>query len=248
MSLHSRRSIHNKLRNRNFREAFVSSRIAQSIATQARVLRQRKELSQADLARELGTSQNAIYRLENPKYGRPNISTLKKLASFYDVGLVVRFASFSEISDWALNLSDKSIDVPDFDHDTGFSDLEEQPVPTTDTPGVTLQQLVGKTGLGVPLSDTFFQAVNHPMLPPQYLRGGSMTLQQMVGLGLPTSAPTMLPAEMPPPAAPNFRHRRGEPGLKIVWRNERKNGHASNPSPLVKPPIENYFLPEQKLG
>jgi transcriptional regulator with XRE-family HTH domain len=181
MSLHSRRSIHNKLRNRSFREAFVSSRIAQSIATQARVLRQRKELSQADVARELGTSQNAIYRLENPKYGRPNISTLKKLASFYDVGLVVRFAPFSEIADWTLNLSDKSMDVPDFDHDTGFSDLEEQPVQTPPTAGVTLQQLVGKTGLTEPLSDAFLRAVNQPiLLPPHYLHGGSMTLQQLV--------------------------------------------------------------------
>jgi transcriptional regulator with XRE-family HTH domain len=83
-------------------------------------LRQRKDLSQAELARLLGTSQNAIYRLENPRYGRPNISTLKKLASFYDVGLIVRFAPISEIADWTTDLSQNSMDVPSFDHDTGF--------------------------------------------------------------------------------------------------------------------------------
>ena len=106
----------------------MSSRIAQTIATQARVLRQRKDMSQAEVARKLGTSQNAIYRLENPKYGRPNISTLKKAAAFYDVGLIVRFASFSEIADWTGNLSEVSMDVPDFEHDGGFADLPEESV------------------------------------------------------------------------------------------------------------------------
>jgi transcriptional regulator with XRE-family HTH domain len=89
------------------------------------VLRQKKEMSQKELARALGTSQNAIYRLENPKYGRPNISTLKKLASFYDVGLIVRFAPLSEIADWTINLSPGSMNVPDFAHDPGF--IERKP-------------------------------------------------------------------------------------------------------------------------
>jgi transcriptional regulator with XRE-family HTH domain len=127
MPLHSKQSLREKLRSRKFRESFVSSRIAQSIAMQARVLRQRQEMSQADLARLLGTSQNAIYRLENPKYGRPNISTLEKVASFFDVGLIVRFASFSEIAEWTLNLSGKSLEIPDFEHDTGFMEPEQEP-------------------------------------------------------------------------------------------------------------------------
>jgi transcriptional regulator with XRE-family HTH domain len=89
-------------------------------------MRQKKEMSQKDLARELGTSQNAIYRLENPKYGRPNISTLRKVASFFDVGLVVRFASFSDIADWTLKMSPQSIDVPSFEADLGF--IERMPI------------------------------------------------------------------------------------------------------------------------
>jgi transcriptional regulator with XRE-family HTH domain len=83
-------------------------------------------MSQKDLAHKLETSQNAIYRLENPKYGRPNISTLKKVASFFGVGLIVRFAALSELVDWTLNISQRSIDVPSFAEDLGF--VERKPM------------------------------------------------------------------------------------------------------------------------
>jgi DNA-binding XRE family transcriptional regulator len=104
----------------------VSSRVAQTVAAQIKVMRQKGEMSQKDLAHKLETSQNAIYRLENPKYGRPNISTLKKVASFFGVGLIVRFAAFSELADWTLNISQRSIDVPSFAEDLGF--VERKPM------------------------------------------------------------------------------------------------------------------------
>ena len=124
--LHSKESLYRKLQDPKYREAFVSSRVAQTVAAQIKVMRQKGEMSQKDLAHKLETSQNAIYRLENPKYGRPNISTLKKVASFFGVGLVVRFAAFSELVDWTLNISQRSIDVPSFAEDLGF--VERKPM------------------------------------------------------------------------------------------------------------------------
>src|SRR3954470_24944561 len=100
MALQSKDSLHRKLADKRFRKTFISSRIAQTLGMQVRVMRQRLDLSQKDLARALGTSQNAIYRLESPKAIRPNISTLERIAEYFDVGLVVRFAPFSEIADW----------------------------------------------------------------------------------------------------------------------------------------------------
>lgn len=122
MSLQSKRSLRKKLNDQQYRDAFVASRIAQTIAMQLRILRQREGLSQADLARELGTSQNAVSRMENPKYGKPSISTLRKMAAFFKVGLIVRFAPLSEIADWTTTLTSKSVDVPALEHDTGFVD------------------------------------------------------------------------------------------------------------------------------
>ena len=125
MSLQSKQGLQKKLSNEKYRDAFVASRIAQTIAFQLRVLRERNGLSQAELAQRLRTSQNAISRIENPTYGKPSITTLRKIASFFNVGLIVRFAPLSEIADWSINLSEKSVDVPDFEHDTGF--IERKP-------------------------------------------------------------------------------------------------------------------------
>ena len=122
MSLHSRRGLTSKLSSKKYRDAFVAARISQTLAIQLRVLRQRAGLSQPELARELGTSQNAVSRMESPKYGKHSSSTLKKLAAYYDVGLIIRFAPFSEIMDWTLGLKEESVAVPDFAHDR----LEEE--------------------------------------------------------------------------------------------------------------------------
>jgi transcriptional regulator with XRE-family HTH domain len=120
MSLNSKYKLHAKLKNKAYRDAFVSARISQTLALQARVLRQRAGLSQQELADKLGTSQNAVFRLESPRYGRHTISTLAKVASYFDVGLVIRFAPLSEVVDWTLSLNPESIDIPEFGHDRGF--------------------------------------------------------------------------------------------------------------------------------
>lgn len=117
MSLQSKEDLIEKLHNKEFRDAFVSSRVSNTLVFQIRALRQKRGLSQTQLAKELSTSQNAIYRLESPQYGRPSITTLKKLASLFDVGLAVWFVPFSELVDRFTNLSTESLLVPAFDDD-----------------------------------------------------------------------------------------------------------------------------------
>jgi len=112
MSLHSSDALASRLLgSKKFRDAFVSARIAQMLALQIRVLRQNAGLSQAELANALGTSQNAVCRMENPRYGKHSVSTLKKIASFFDVGLIVRFAEYGEIFDWVMGLNENSVNV-----------------------------------------------------------------------------------------------------------------------------------------
>jgi len=73
------------------------------------------------LAESIDTSQNQIYRLENPSTSKPTISTLKKLAAVFDVGLMVRFMPFSQMIAWKsgtpftdYGLSSASLYVPSF--------------------------------------------------------------------------------------------------------------------------------------
>jgi transcriptional regulator with XRE-family HTH domain len=83
------------------RAKFVESQISNGIAFQIRALRKRNQWSQPKLAKEIGTTQNQIYRLESPAKTKPTISTLKKLAAVFDVALDVRFVPFSQKIAWA---------------------------------------------------------------------------------------------------------------------------------------------------
>lgn len=113
MSLHSKNKLAARLLgSKKFRDAFVSSRLSQLIAMQVKVLRENTGWTQAGLAKELGTSQNAVYRLENPQYGTQSSSTLAKAASVFDVGLVVRFEPYSKMMNWVLSMDDTPVFVP----------------------------------------------------------------------------------------------------------------------------------------
>ena len=87
-------------RNKPTRAQFIASHISKGIAFQIRAIRDHLRWSQTDVAGQVGMTQNAISRLESAEYGRPTLTTLKRLASAFDVGLVVRFVPFSEIVDW----------------------------------------------------------------------------------------------------------------------------------------------------
>src|ERR1700682_5297213 len=173
-------------------------------------------MSQADVARQLGTSQNAIYRLENPKYGRPNISTLKKAASFFDVGVIVRFASFSEIADWTTGLSEISMDVPDFDHDTGF--IVRKPLERAGVP------LVASAQGGISL-DELSRQIQQGVFPSAELYGDqSLSLGQMMqATGL--------------RGGPPVEHPLGESkGIHLLIDNSVQQGVAPNPPPQTDMP------------
>jgi hypothetical protein len=58
-----------------------------------------------------------VYRLESPQYGKPSLTTLKRLASIFDVGLSVLFAPVSKLVDRVTSLSTEDILVPSFEDD-----------------------------------------------------------------------------------------------------------------------------------
>ena len=122
MRLQSREDLIADLQSKQFRDAFVSIRVSNTLALQIRAMRQERGWSQAYLAELLGTSQNAVYRLESPQYGRPSITTLKRLASIFDVGLSVWFTTFSKLVDRVTNLATEDILVPSFDNDLGLQE------------------------------------------------------------------------------------------------------------------------------
>lgn len=108
------------LKDKEYRDAFVAASINIGVPAQIRVLRKQRDWSEKRLADEAKMLQPAISRLEDPDRGSVNLKTLLRLAAAFNVGLVVRFVPFSEMVDWKLKLSLKSLEVESFDKDPYF--------------------------------------------------------------------------------------------------------------------------------
>lgn len=116
-----------RLQNKEYRDSFVSSNIDVGVAFQIRALRKQRNYTQKKVAEISEMKQERISVLENPS-NTPNISTLKKIANAFDVGLIVRFIPISELLEWQINLSNESLNVPSFNEDHYFQTKIEEAV------------------------------------------------------------------------------------------------------------------------
>lgn len=82
---------------KEYRDSYVSSRINESLSAQIYYLRTQFNWSQYDLAEKSHMAQPRISVLERSCEG-VSISTLKKLASAFDVALSIKFVPFSSVA------------------------------------------------------------------------------------------------------------------------------------------------------
>jgi transcriptional regulator with XRE-family HTH domain len=108
------------------RHYLVEAQIRHGIPLQLRAMREGHGWTQATLAEKLGTTQNAISRLENPRTGKPTITTLERIAQAFDVALIVKFAPFSEFIDSLSELSDKSVSVPSYEDEEKEKEIKAE--------------------------------------------------------------------------------------------------------------------------
>ena len=102
-----------------FRHAFLADYLQEILATQIKAIREHQGLTQEQLGQAAhGMSQVQISRLENPDYSGASVNSLKRVAQALDVGLIIRYAPFSEFVDWVVNQSAEKFVPPSF--------LEEQ--------------------------------------------------------------------------------------------------------------------------
>ncbi len=80
-----------ELQNKEFRKAFVKEEIYANLAIQIAQMRRTQGHSQKEIAEFLGTTQQTISRLENPRNSQLSLNTLVKLASFFKKGLQIQF-------------------------------------------------------------------------------------------------------------------------------------------------------------
>lgn len=100
------------LADKAYSEEFVAAEIATTIPFQIRAMRKERQWTQTALAAKTGQYQKTISDFENPDIGPQRIDSLRRIAAVFDVGLIVRFAPFSELVEWSATMSKRSHFVP----------------------------------------------------------------------------------------------------------------------------------------
>ena len=80
-----------QLKDKAFADRFRKEGAAWDVALQIAALREGAGLSQKDLARRLGTSQQQVSRLESPSYEGHSLSMLRRVAEALNAEIHVRF-------------------------------------------------------------------------------------------------------------------------------------------------------------
>jgi transcriptional regulator with XRE-family HTH domain len=111
-----------KLKDKEYRDAFVVSHIFNGIAFQIKAMRENMPLTQKELGTLAGMKQERISVLENQNNSNVTIDTLRRIASAFDVALMIRFVPFSDLTRWDINLSPEALKVTSFNEDTFFKD------------------------------------------------------------------------------------------------------------------------------
>ena len=120
MSEKMRQSLLEDFHDPEFRQIYLRDFLNSLISTQIRVLREDRNLSQAQLAASIGTTQPAVSAHESPDKDSWSIATLRKLAEAFDVALIVKFESFGKALNEITGFSRESLSVPSFEDDPAF--------------------------------------------------------------------------------------------------------------------------------
>lgn len=140
-TISQRRQVITSLEDKEYRDFYVGEHIDQGLAFQVRATRDERGWTQAELASRIGSGQSAISKLEDSDYGRQSLTTLKKLASAFDVALIVRFVPFSDLVNYTSNLTPDHLAPVDFARDAmlfvsefpGTADTTSSPVASAST-------------------------------------------------------------------------------------------------------------------
>ncbi len=156
------KAIWKKLRNKEYRDSFVASQISNTIAAQIFSLREARGWKQAEVAARAGMKQSRISDLEDPNYENYQTRTLVKLASAFDVGLVVRFVPFSELAKWSTNLSPKDFLPTEFLKDRIVPEIDDirvaQEATLANPKNPTNVNNMGSTRIGFRMDPTIYSA------------------------------------------------------------------------------------------
>jgi transcriptional regulator with XRE-family HTH domain len=120
------KKIADKLQDPGYRTAFVASQINVGIPFQIKALMKGRGWTQEQLAERTGMLQPRISAMLRPGKVRPNIETLRRYAEAFDCGLLVRFATYSELARWSEEFDPDTFQVPSFAEETQTEERKQE--------------------------------------------------------------------------------------------------------------------------
>jgi len=152
-----------EFRDPEYSEGYAESFLNSYIATQIKVIREQRRMKQSDLAREVGTTQTAISRIENVNYSSWNIKTLKKLARAFRVRLMVSFETYGTLVDEVGRFNRESLQRTEREKDPG---LLQRKAPQRAAVDEGVERAVA-TAMGAPAASPFSRDTNIAVMPRQ---------------------------------------------------------------------------------
>src|SRR5262245_48208948 len=113
------------MKDKAYRDAYVQSQIRTNLPFQLRALRTAKGWLQGFAAERAGMAQPRISELERPNGRMPNLDTLCRIASAYDVALEVRFVPFSELIKNSEGFDPDNFSVKTFDDEIAEAEQDK---------------------------------------------------------------------------------------------------------------------------
>ena len=115
-----------RFKDRAYRRSYVDSFADSYLATQIKVLREQRGLTQEQLATEVGVRQSQISRWENANNSSWQIRTLKRLGAALDLVLVVKFESFGKVLPDIESFGRSALERPSFVDDPVFNEIDQE--------------------------------------------------------------------------------------------------------------------------
>lgn len=123
-------SLRRKLQDAEYSEGYAEEFLNAYIATQIKVIREQRVMTQAELGKLIGTTQAGVSRIENVNYSSWSIQSLKKVARALDVRLKVSFETFGSLPDEVVAFSRENLervareDDPDLGENPAIADYD----------------------------------------------------------------------------------------------------------------------------
>ena len=166
-----RGNLREEFQDKEYRHAYADESLSTYIATQIKVLREQRQLTQRELAERAGMAQPRIAVLEDVNYSSWSIKTLRRLAEAFDVRLSVKFENFSSLIPEIERLGRDTLERESFDEDSWFHKKDAQSAELQGGASAYSSQIPLYSGQGAQMLATAVgQVFQFPESP--YARGG----------------------------------------------------------------------------